>query len=922
MNANPDAAAEPPLRRRWLFGAAMVDESRGELLVDGEPVALERKFYRVLLHLLQHAGEVVTKDELLEAVWPGRVVGDDVLNRCISGLRKALGDDARQIIRTLHGLGYRFDAALRVEQLETPDAPLSLTAGDQPPLRPHWRLLRRLGYGGHGEAWLGEHLKTGERRVFKFALDARALGSLKREITLFRVLREGLGERDDVVEVLDWNLDEPPCYVECEFVAAGDLRQWAADRGGMAALPPALRLDILARIADGVAAAHSVGVLHKDLKPGNVLVHGEDTAPRIKLTDFGSGGVVDPERLKALGITRLGFTRAGATADSSSGTPLYLAPEVLIGQPATVKADIYGLGVMLYQLAIGDLERPLAPGWESDIDDPLLREDIAIAVHGDPAGRLDSAAELAERLRTLPERHAERARRQDAERAQARLRAMRARRGWLLALLATLLAGTALSTWLYLGADRARTEAEAVGRFVTRDMLAIANPNLGPTRAISLTEVLTRAAGMIDARLADQPEAAARLHQEVARSFHWLGETALSERHYDRAIALYTDTRGAQDLSTLLAAAELWLAQHNSLWLGAYSGPDSEASADALRRGIRRQLPADHPFVIYMDLVAEFQRWRRPGQYAQVGRKLQDLLTRARQARPLEPGAGGRFVLLGDKPREIVGLVALGLSDYHALGGRFAEALAAIELALEVHEEIQPEGSYQLANMLNRKGYLLFQLGRFEASAAIAERAREAYARWVDDDAGEYAFLRAGTGFLALEQGQLDRAEAIFDSVIALCAGNDCPPMIRLARAMCFEGLAGVRLEQGRPAAAVTAAERSVSAIESLAPYSAEAVEYRVILAEALLASGAAGPARDALDGINTLSRAYLIADSPLLAEYRRVEGLLAQAAGRRAEAERALRDALRIETLRRDTGHWKISRLARELSRLGAVPH
>ena len=90
---------------------------------------------------------------------------------------------------------------------------------------------------------------------------------------------------------------------------------------------------------------------------------------------------------------------------SNSGTPLYLAPEVAAGQSATIRSDVYALGVTLYQFLVGDFSRPLAPGWEQDIDDALLRQDIADAANGDPARRLDSATALAERIRSLATRH-------------------------------------------------------------------------------------------------------------------------------------------------------------------------------------------------------------------------------------------------------------------------------------------------------------------------------------------------------------------------------------------------------------------------------------------------------------------------------------------------------------------------------------
>jgi serine/threonine protein kinase len=76
---------------------------------------------------------------------------------------------------------------------------------------------------------------------------------------------------------------------------------------------------------------------------------------------------------RRLGITNLGFTQtASLETQPLTGTLMYLAPEVLAGQSPSAGADVYALGVMLYQLTIGDFRKPLAPGWESEIKDPLL----------------------------------------------------------------------------------------------------------------------------------------------------------------------------------------------------------------------------------------------------------------------------------------------------------------------------------------------------------------------------------------------------------------------------------------------------------------------------------------------------------------------------------------------------------------------
>ena len=286
------------------------------------------------------------------------------------------------------------------------------------PGRPGWRIAEKFGAGGFGEVWAGQHVKTRERRAFKFCFDAERLRALKREVTLTRLLRETLGDREDIVRIFDLRLDAPPYFLESELSTDGNLLQWAERQGGLGKIPLDARLELVAATATALAAAHSVGVLHKDIKPTNVLIFtGKDGRARPRLVDFGIGALADSSVLAQHGITGAGFT--AATLQHSSGTPTYSPPEYLAGKPFTVQGDVYSLGVMLWQLVTGKSDAPLAEGWQRDVSDPLLRDDIAACVDGDPARRLPSAAELATRLRALPERRADAVRHAAAEAADA-----------------------------------------------------------------------------------------------------------------------------------------------------------------------------------------------------------------------------------------------------------------------------------------------------------------------------------------------------------------------------------------------------------------------------------------------------------------------------------------------------------------------
>jgi serine/threonine protein kinase/class 3 adenylate cyclase len=326
------------------------------------------------------------------------------------------------------------------------------------PGAPSWVISRKLGQGGFGEVWLATHAKGAGDRVFKFCFDPERLRALKREVALFRLLKEALGDRRDIARLIDWQLEHAPYYVETEYAPAGNLLQWSEARGGIGEVPPDQRLEIVAGVAEALAAAHSVGVLHKDIKPSNILMsQSSGGEPQAKLADFGIGMLAEPGRLGQYNITEAGFTASNISIAESSrtGTRMYAPPESLTDVPFTIQGDVYALGVLLYQMVVGDLNRPLGVGWEREVGDDLLREDIRQCVDADRERRFRSAAELAQRLRTLAERRRVRLGELSAARRRQRVRLLGT--VGLLVAVVSILAGTSFWKW-----REARGQAAAI----------------------------------------------------------------------------------------------------------------------------------------------------------------------------------------------------------------------------------------------------------------------------------------------------------------------------------------------------------------------------------------------------------------------------------------------------------------------------
>ena len=598
----PDSSSVPAAL--WSFGEILFDEFKWELRVRDRVVDLEPRPLEILLLLLRHAGETVTREELLLSVWGHAHLSENTLSNAIAKLRRALGDDNQSAIVTVHRVGYRLAVPVtRRDALPDAAAAIAFHAGDGIPGREGWTLLRPLAPAFNSEVWLGQQAQSGEQRVFKFSNDGLRLSSLKREATLSRLMQNTLEGRSDIVRVLDWSFEQPPFFIECEYGGVS-LPEWAESQGGLAQLPLVQRLRLMTQVSEAVAAAHSVGVLHKDLKPANILVDRRgDGDWLVRLTDFGSGGFTDAARLAELGAMRMGFTQLQAgTDDSISGTPLYLAPELLDGHAPTVQSDIYALGVILYQMVVGDLRRLMAPNWERNVADELLRQDITDAASGDPAHRLSSARELAERLQHLDARHrqldAARTRQARQEATQRALDRTRARRPWLFALVLTISLGLLLSLWFFRQSTLSRDEAlrqfdvaQAVNDFLNNDLIAAANPDIGGSDSVTVLQAMHKAADKIDARFAHSPLVAIALHQTVGNAYRTLGNYAAAATEFRRAKAIADPALGPDSEVTI--ANDLLLAQ-----ILAIDSHYQDAQAIIQRiEGIARQRAFEDPMI-------------------------------------------------------------------------------------------------------------------------------------------------------------------------------------------------------------------------------------------------------------------------------------------------------------------------------------
>jgi non-specific serine/threonine protein kinase len=757
MKERGDAAKVPLYLYR--FGTAQLDESRLELQLSGLLVEVEQKPLRVLLELLRNVNEPLSRESLLDTVWEGRATVPNVLTNAIAKLRKSLGEEEGARIVTLPNIGYQFNGPVdRVAIGRRLLSRLELNAGETVPGRSHFLLESQIGASTGAEVWLARHLKSREPLVFKFSLDGTHLPALKREATLYRVLRDALGEREDLVRIRDWNFEAEPFYLECEY-GGDNLARWADTGNRLQALSPAQRLELFLQVANAVAAAHSVGVLHRDLKPTNILISPKgDSGWQVRVGDFGSGRLLEPGVLEELGISLLGLGPAdGLSTDTRSGTPFYLAPEVIAGEPTTVRSDLFALGMLLYQLLQGDLKRPMPPDWAAGVDDPLLREDILAATAGDPLQRLGSVSELAARLRNLELR---RAQRNDLQRikdrallAERELEAARARRPWLWAAMASLTAGVAISLGSYEAersmrhrAEAEASRAESINRFLNDDLLGAADPIApGQHNNATITEVLARASMRLDGRFQDNLLSKGTIELALGRAYFGLADYPAAELHQRRSVGLLSAGAGPADPRTLEAEYVLC----RTLMLRARYD-EVEALLDAADHDAGRRLAEPSE-------LALLARWTRGG-LAFMRNQPQEALRWFQEADRIRLQAAAQdeswlfkvrgnmawafnrlhreaeaLNALGDLTSPVYGPERVGVLDWAKVQfesgialvglGRFGDAVKVAQAALDRTEQALGPEHYMTAIVLNHVAQARQAQGQWPEAIAAAERA-------------------------------------------------------------------------------------------------------------------------------------------------------------------------------------------------------
>ncbi|MGL4552865.1 MAG: bifunctional serine/threonine-protein kinase/formylglycine-generating enzyme family protein, partial [Gemmataceae bacterium] len=300
-------------------------------------------------------------------------------------------------------------AANRPEDLVPllPPRPPLFKEGDNPPEARRWKLIERLGIGGFGEVWKAQNVTTNTFAAFKFCLDAASKEFLKNEKEIIAQVIEQLARNAHVVKLQDAFLDCDTPWLQYEYVAGGDLGGLVATWPKDLAARSSNAVTVLKTLAGTVAQCHGLNpaVVHRDLKPGNVLV---DRHGSLMITDFGISDMVARQALDEAKVATLSsMTGSNPTRGVRwASTPLYASPQQQDGQDSDPADDVHALGVLLYQMLVGDLNARLGMDFRDHLGERHVCKELidvlSFSVAATVERRYKNAAELAAALGRLP----------------------------------------------------------------------------------------------------------------------------------------------------------------------------------------------------------------------------------------------------------------------------------------------------------------------------------------------------------------------------------------------------------------------------------------------------------------------------------------------------------------------------------------
>jgi serine/threonine protein kinase len=663
-----------------------------------------------------------------------------------------------------------------------------------------YRILRVLGEGGMGVVYEAEQdhprrivalkvIKSGlsdPRLVRRFEQELLALGRLQHP-GIAQIYEAGIAEN---------GFGAQP-YFAMEFIGGRPLLEYADTHQ----LSTRQRLDLIARVCEGVHHAHQRGIIHRDLKPGNIFV---DETGQPKILDFGVARVTDSDAR----ITHK--TDVGQLI----GTLAYMSPEQVLGDPRALdtRSDVYALGVVLYQLLAGNLPYKIDSRLpeavrtiEEDEPRPLgavstrYRGDIetivAKALEKDKTRRYASAADLAADIRRYL--HDEPIMARPASTIYQLQKFARRHKALVIGVAAVfivLIAGIIVSTREASRANREAATSRAISDFLQNDLLAQASaasqarPDNKPDPDLKVRTALDRAAARISGRFDEEPEIEAAIRDTIGQAYLDLGLYPDARTQFERALDLQRRVLGPKNPQTLKTLNRIG---YSAFLIGKY--PEAEALLGQTLQTQRRVLGAEHPDTLScIDALANVY-WRQSkyteaeGLYNEalsiqrrlLGSEHPDTLKSMHdvaivyfeqgkypQAEALENKTLGiRQRVLGPEHPDTLSSMDNLASVYYAQG-KYPQAEALEGQTLEIRRRVLGPEHPQTLMSMNNLANVYDSEGRYAAAESLDSSSLEITRRIFGPENSDTLMSMNNLANVYVAQGSYQRAEALYTETI------------------------------------------------------------------------------------------------------------------------------------------------------------